>query len=384
MGRRAPKLKALVKRGVANMKRKSAPKRSVNFSGTIRKVRKPNRAIRTPAMYRNGMVIHQEFGANITDPKVVYIAHSTSAPSTILRSLVGTILKELFRKRGISFSKWQDTYTSDTTDVLQMVYYIAPDSTTQSAASYTITTGSSYLTIVDGWLAAMRTQITDNSVHEVVEFKLYRAGTNNTPLSRISGKALKITFDLTSVMTYQNQTLGGTTTTPEGDTEVVTSNPIRGVSYQGSGNGFFPYERQLNDASYEQFVANQDYGVFSRAAAQHLPDAGKEPPGGWFWKGAKKQGTAKCDPGQIKKSVLKTHRTIGIQKFMELFEEFWNASGDKIVQGFGTVRMFSLEKVLDSRLSENSVNVAWEVDYRCSTSLKYSNYVPTQQLNVIS
>lgn len=352
------------------------------FSGQVRKVKKPRRKARTPKKVRKGMVVHQEQRGSVADPKVVYLAHTTCVQENILKSLAGTIVKELFRKRGVGFSKWQETYLTADTESIQFRYYQDPGNVTIVSGSVTITSGQTFQTISQGLLDAIRSSFSANSVHEVIDFRYLRGG--NTTLVKISAKALKVGISVTSVLTMQNQTLGGTTAASTASTDVVTTNPLRGHKYDGRGSGFIPYERKETNASYQKFVCNSAFGVLTRTQAISLPEQGNEPPKGWFWKGCKRVGIAKVEPGQIRKSVLKTNVNISLMKLLELFEESFNATGDKLVQYFGKIRMFALEKVLDSGLSENNITLAWEVDCIVSTTINYSNYIPTAPYNVIN
>lgn len=345
---------------------------SYRTTGRLKKFKKPQRKVRkNPKTATTGMEYRKESGGTITDPHTVYVGHSSIATDTLLVAWMGAIVRALYQKAGRSFDNWNDNMSSGYT--IKLSYFDTASST--SSSSFEANTGGiSYHQLIINLLTAMRVSHTTARIIEFREALMFRS-VDGDRMSYIKLDSASINISCSSSLTVQNRTLAGVSATADVDDNVgtnISNNPLRFRSYEGKGNGFVPAERIDGDVSYIPFIGTQAMGVITNTSALSAPRAGLEPPPAWYFKGTQKTGKGVVDPGNIHKSFVKTNTKMSFAKFaLSLASQIDASSVDHTPMG--SVRMFALEKVLNSRVGENSVSVGWEIDYKVHVSISYSD-----------
>lgn len=329
--------------------------------------------------YRKGSVLKLERGGAFSDQQCCYIGHSTTAFNQILQSMARTLVKELFRQKGESFSSWDETYENNLATMSKIEYTFYERHLDPLVNTVNLLTGinPTYEEIATQIKSSL--QATFNSFQKVifVKFSLKNdltPGSNIwTNVGTIEMKQFMIHFDIVSKLNIQNVTLAGTGTT--GDQELATeirNNPLRGKSYDGPGNGFIPKYRQAAPTFWsEGFVADGAAGILLKKATDVGLAEFQKPPNGSFFDRCNKTSFVNLIPGAIKSSSIRFKKSIAWNTFSQKYaEELLNVNSSNTRTYFGVCRMFAFEKQLDAR-GENPVKISYEFNLNMSVSYKY-------------
>ena len=172
------------------------------------------------------------------------------------------------------------------------------------------------------------------------------------------------------MLLIQNQTLAATG--GEGDDRMndVSNNPVTGRIYEGFTNGFLPKWRPSGDASYESFIADSNSGIIVATSTNTIPEELRKPPPPNFFKSTFKTTRVVLNPGNIKRISCVSKVSMPMNSFFMRYPNLFHSTGDRHVY-FGKSQLIGLEKVLDSRNSESSISLAWEVNQTLKVKGRY-------------
>lgn len=345
------------------------------YGGRIRPSRKAKGGFRATAQQK-GFSIHFEKGGSITDPYCAYVGHGT-CPQVILRRLMlGCILKVIIRRLGMSFSNTNQPLTFLTTsDQIIIRFRINQESASEQTITYTLASNQpTFQALLDGvvnaWVTAVQAAtFTSSEDWLLVEALFSPAGTGDLTAVRIPLENAKITFSARSELKVQNRSVPA-----EGDdtSDEVDRIPLKGFMYQFNGNGT-NFKRTalaaIGEISFEPIGEKQD-GVFTYAAnAAGGADTLKEPPMPYNFVRCKKYNNVRCEPGEIKTSVVSYKTTMYLSTLLKMIVGTNEAAANSaiaVLQSRGMFNLIAMEKLIETSntASTQLINLAWEVDYK--------------------
>lgn len=329
---------------------------------------------------RSGAISKYETGGTISDPNCVYIGHSTCFVDEIVKQFARCVIKELMQQQGKGFAMWQETYPLLTNDYLHFDYYQDASTTTIITPGATlITPGDSFFNIANALVSVIQTAFSQPDAHVLRRIWWTTVSATGNRVAQVNCKDFKMDYNIASTLTLQNITLAGSVADPDDNRNAISNNPVQGYQYSAKGNTFIPRARLSGDVSYLPFRPAYNKGSFTNTAAASIPEVLVEPPTGSFFKRCTRSGKVKILPGEMKKSMIYTSKKMSVENLFYVFKEYLAAPATYDVK-FGETRMFGLEKMLNSRTSENSVNVAWELDQTITCAYKYKEKTYTAPL----
>lgn len=310
-----------------------------------------------------GSVLKKENGGVVSDAQAVYIGHSTNVLNDVQNSFSRAIVFLLFQKVGINITSWRDTVPITSASSIYMNYYADSGQLTLTTVTYTWSTALTYQGVAENFFAAIRTAFSNSTVHNPVSFRFEWNGTSQ---AFFPATDVMLSFSMLSILTVQNQSLGGTTLDGDDNILAISNNPLVGKLYTTKGNYFEPKWRASGDASYLPLLASNTTGLIKGNATDSIPEVLIKPPPPTFF-GSTKSIPVTMKPGQIVKSTLRTNTKISLIKYFDIMENDLNVSGNYTMVDFGDSAMFGMEKMLDNRTTENAVSLSYELNYTCSS-----------------
>lgn len=359
---------------------------------SVGRFRRPKKARKAPLASTHGQVLKWERGGTLSDPQCVYIGHCTTPFNRVVDLVAACIVRELYRQKGEVFTNWDNPSNAVPLQVrIQYSYYTDYATSTQTTVTLAIGGAATYLAIAE----QVSNSLVANNTGEKMILRDFLLQTDGTPGAgnweldaSISMKQFYLYFDMYSKLSVQNRTLAGTTTVDDEDELAgdITNNPLVGRQYTGFGNGWIPAHRETGLANWnEGFVCDGTNGILNRRAQDVGTTQFNKPPSAYAFDIVPKTSIARIMPGQIKVSVLKYKKNMSINGWLAKYsEEINQANLSNVHTTFGNCVMFGLEKQLDSRATENPINIAYEVDKTFKVSYKYKPNVKTMAIvNVV-
>lgn len=375
-------------------RRKTGPKRRRGVSskhrfftsgiagGAFKKPRsgKRGRKARTakPTTFRKrGSELKYEIGGVLGDPDCVYIGHSTNGGEFWLDMFCRNVVRDLFGMKGTYFADWNQQWTDNMT--FEVRY---KDGVTNSVSTTLSWTSNDSLINFDqtylGLAYEMKKRIQDafradaalGRYHEIPVFDHFKLLNVADVEAWIRATDYYHVFKVESTLVLQNRSLANDDAGADPVRTLVTdisNNPLIGRQYIGTQNGFTPKVRETLGqlpANYQPFHPQYDKPVILSQAQYTLTDTLAKPPPGSFFKNCKKSNRVQLNPGQLKKSYLRTSLKLSCQRFNNLFYHAWiiDATDDYQRLPKGHCAMFGFEKLLNSRVDEPSISIAWELN----------------------
>lgn len=346
--------------------RSTAPKGYAYVTrGSLGKFRRAKRRARPDPFQKYGCVIKTETGGVQNDNNCVYVGHGV-ASGQIPKLLTRCIIKQLAQQMGQDFVSWEDQYLTAASKMqLSWTYYSDASSTTATQRNMAVTANITWKDLADALMNDMRTAWAGTNKHVLEEVWLNEtpAGSSQQVVSMVRCKDLYVQLQVFSTMLVQNQTLAHTGVS-EGESNLndIANNPLTGKIYEGYSNSFEPKWRPPGDLSYTPFVANDSYGQMINDATDSIPTEIRKPPPASFWKRCTKSSNVVLNPGNIKKVSFSFARGFHCNQLISMFPNlFASVDADRVID-LGKFQMVGLEKVLDSRASEDVVSCAYEIN----------------------
>lgn len=353
------------------------------FVGKFRNRRKTQ----GPSAYRSfGSLKKSEFGGVVnsspfgTERRVQYLGHSTMNRDEISASVARAVVRKLAMMAKLQFQSWTDVIAAGTGGYkIRLRYYPSLQSTVVTTVTTPAQGGlASWQSFADAFETLMVGMATGNAdIPEAVEIQLMRenplgAGDpiDDRAIASLNAKDLKLHLYMTSAMRIQNRTLASNEVDDDmaDNRNDIENNPLVGRRYMYRGNATY----EMSDKTSRQvnhLTASVDNGFieFVPQTAAELTRWHKPPSGSYLYN-CFKNSKITLKPGEIKKSYLKTEKTMKFQQFIYLFRgqlsQKLASSNDPVRCKFGVSEFLGLEKVLDSRSSiEAPISLGWQIDF---------------------
>lgn len=330
----------------------------------------PKRRVKTKLLtlakiQSSGVLATKEIGiSTLGVSDAVYLGHATFAISQYRDIVISTILKKLFGLVNQRIRNWNDPIDLITNDQITFEYKSDQDSTTPpSAVSYTYGGGVvTYQQLVDYFVALFAWGQTDKTLSRV--YFNFLGGAGNSRVRQLELTNATIEIYVKSSMKLQN----ATTSAAGAEADEVDNVPVSGKNYYGHGNGS---NSNRSSRTEEQFWGREDCGWM-----KHVPTATSgltQMPTAAYFRGVKKMGKHRLDPGKIKTSVLKDHYRVSLRW---LITKLCN-SADHVtdISDVGKFRIFGFEHVLKAASDSPNIKILGEVNYQIGMVLteKFNN-----------
>lgn len=327
-----------------------------------------------------GFSIHVERGGVVTDPYCVYIGHGT-CPHVIMRRLfLGSLLKMLLRRMGLSFSNCNQPIN----------YLTAGDAINIKLRRDMVTSGETTITytlvgaqpnfqalldaFVNAWVVAIQgfpAPDNNSSYYKLVEINFNPNGTGDLTAVRIPLENAFMEFEAVSSLKIQNRSVPADL---DDTTDEVDRVPLRGMIYRFDGMGT-NFKRTalaaIGETNFEPIGDRQDGLFFYSANSGTTPTVSlREPPQPFNFIGTKGYNKVYAEPGQINYSTLKYKAKLNIQnvvKYLIGANELTSEYFKKELKRYGKFNLLSLEKVMETTYETTPtqlVTVGYESDYK--------------------
>lgn len=328
-----------------------------------------------------GMSLNFEYGGVLTDPYCVYIGHGT-CPSNILRRIVfGAMLKKLFMKLNIMPESLTESIgLFGGTDTI-LVYYRKGFGETATAAlsfQYSPSPAATFKqhvdTLVNSYVLARQGDTSPNIEWYFTKIEFVPdVAQQDLNFVRINLVDAKVAFYCNSFLKLQNRTSVGT----DDDADDVDNQPLQGKGYFCKGSGTLA-RRQTATATVRvlNMFAQRTNGIYEEVSNNvGNPIEFREPPKPWHYANVSKHESIKIEPGEIRKSYLKTKKVYGLNTLMKLCVQNTEKAGlaAEDYTPLGVSRFFALEKTIeiinDQSTPTQLISVAYELNFNCGAYL---------------
>jgi len=360
-----------------------------------------------PSAYRSfGSFKKSEFGGVVssnnggTDRRVQYVGHSSFNRDEISASVARAVVRKLAMMAKLQFQSWSDTVNAGSSSLFTRLRYypsfqsVVPTTTTSSSVG----PNGTWQQLADGFENSM-VGMSSNDIPAVVSIELWRddvVGAGDNPddraLAILNAKDLRLHLYITSAMRIQNRTLASNEVGDDmaDNRNDIENNPLIGRRYMYRGNATY----EMSDRTSRQ--PNHLAAGVSDGFIEFVPQTTGElvrwskPPSGSYLYNCFKTSKITLKPGEIKKSFLKTQKTMKFQQFIYLFNRQLLqkdiSSTVPVRCKLGMSEFLGLEKVLDSRASiEAPISLGWQIDFCVGSYVThYSKPATNTIMNVVN
>lgn len=346
-----------------------------------------------PKAVKYGIMKQDEDGGVITDANRVYVGHATCAPNDYLFLMAASIVRWLYDKADVQFTRWDDI---DPVDHRFVVGYRRTLNSPEEETTAFSASGLTYAAIAQQVLDEMKgvMQQTQDGIDwtalntTFTTFgMLFGAG---TPIARLPANDATFILSVKSVLRVQNRTLadhddvGGTADeqAKARATDHVENNPLVGYKYRVKGKGFLVREAAFNAVTQLNTVgagygANNDTGLITNDGFA-TNDSDKPLPPSSF-QGCRKAARITLNPGGIGSDTISHVFKMKLNSFVQRFAATYITDNPGYIRDFkwyGYSSMVGLESALNSRQStEQQISIAYEMN---RTSYAYLKVIPSR------
>lgn len=326
----------------------------------FRRSRKP----RVDPYLKYGSVQKYENGGTQSDANCVYVGHVAGEQQNSLKAAFRAVTRDLMKMYGQDFVSWEEIFKTGALELQISYTYYVGTATTSTQVNLPVGAQPTFEALANQIYNDITTRFS-NLDHRMENIWINEVTGALQTHALIRLKDYKLHFECSSLMTIQNRTLAGTSTVDENDENIneISNNPICGRQYVGNYNGFYPKSRDTTEGSYEGYIGAAGTGIISTAAASSLIQETRKPPPGTYFRNCMKTSRVIITPGVIKKSFISFKKTLYFNQFIKIMNNVIETPTGTQEVLWGKCAMFGLEKVLNSRQSENNVAVGFEVNH---------------------
>lgn len=354
-------------------------------TGTIGRPFKKGRKFKKSTSFQTqGYELHTESGDVYTNDEIAYVGHGV-AQYQLCRAVFGAMVRKLIMKAGIRVT---DPSTPLSVGGVNAGFRISITYTLVLGGVPAVTStdfdkDSVFETVVNSLTDTIFSVASNNSAYYINKIDMFMADTTfnfvQMPSSTLDMTDCKVTMRCSSRMTLQNRTLA----TDSGlgidqNRNDIANNPLSGKIYSGSGNGA-GFRVLDNTAPILPLSASFDKGVIeanlsAAAVGSGQLDAYRRPPMGSAFRFVNKSVSVALNPGVLRTSSFVWERTMVFQKFLEIMRNVMGnaiSTTTNIRSNMGKFEFFCLEKRCNTRSSEPTISLGYELDQKYSASIKW-------------
>ena len=331
----------------------------------------------------HGVMYEREFGNVITDTENVYVGHATVAPNEYALLFCCAVVRWLYNKADIPFTKWGDTDASP--HEIDIKYRDNLGLERRGTVTSIATVGKTYKVISrelndliqDIFLqsGAPGTFLWD-SVHNTLEsIRMFVPGINPVVVSDLNVLDAKFCIHTKSVLKVQNRTLANhdvadaDAARAANNVDHIENNPLVGFRYMVKGKGFLA-RSPSNVTSGPPlstvgagFGANNESGLITARFAETQESRKPLPP--TSFQGCNYAKKVLIQPGEIVRDVISSKMDLKANDFLSRFAltYFDTTNGyRRDFKWYGKSSMLGLESVMNSNTNEQPVAISYELN----------------------
>jgi hypothetical protein len=358
------------------------------------------------ASYR-GATLSTEAGGIAVGSDLVAIGHTTFPVEKSLRQACRALVRTLAAKASWQFTSW-DSFppSAGSFAIVLSSFDSANDASAGEAVTPVLSSLNSYESVANELYLILATRLGtaaggDQNVQfdqcNLIEVTAAGPPPTGVALATVRLRSYKLHFYNKSVLTLQNRTLsdgndGQHTIDGQNDlTTDISANPLYGRSYLVKGNYIKFRDRASSETGFVPLIPSTKVGAFARGYGQTSgfstsndgtpgPVMQKIPPPSVFTN-LKRVGKVMLNPGMVKKGVIKSALSITWNSLFahaqNVFLRNFTNQTLRYQHKLGVTEMFAFEKMLNSRVQEPVVAIAWELNQYLSCYGTYSDAIPT-------
>lgn len=313
-------------------------------------------------------------GTTTTINQCIYIGHGTAPAQTIGQNICLALVKRLLMKADLMPVAGNVYAILDNMNGYEMGAYYIDSVDSAGSVQYNGFGPITLVTQLNDLGNALYSLWTPSNLgatqRQIRHLVLFDGSTPSKPVARISVMNSVVKVKIESRLKIQNRTQavgadGNQTTT-------ITSNPLIGKTYSGSGNGSDFIDNSTTLTPFNFYINNAN-GVIDRAPGL---SSLQEPPMGKMFPQVKKVGGYSIKPGEVKTSYLRSYNVAYINRFMEYLVAAGSGTPRPSGLKYGKFRFIALEKLIDPVETEPDITVGFE------HNLHYSIMVIPREENV--
>lgn len=371
--------------------------------------------------HKLGYVTQSEKYGSVADANCVYIYHSTYEVDAIVRSIIASLYRKLFKIAGVEVVneldelKFQSLDSSDVriqyTDanivngtLANYVFDIGNNVTFKSLIDNTCvySTGTIFQKLVDTMFNATLGDGNDGRIPYYLMFQVKDTVVLNNEQSFVwrnhavlNLQNERVVLMSKSALTVQNRTKGSNAAAADYDDQRVDNQPLKGKLYEFCNGDPRLKQQQMHIQPTMPVPDGYEYTVSSGSTRAVRAFGGttigtnslmREPPPSKIWKNVKKCSQVLLQPGDIKRSVISVNYDLTLP---DLLTKFRVVSSGSATYGTGMYtqlkshksQILALEEVLRTP-GDNPINCTYEVEITVGAycySKKSKSYFRAQQ-----
>lgn len=373
------------------------------YAGRFKRKQKPRGS---RASFR-GATLSTEAGGIAVGSDLVCIGHTTFPVEKTLRQACRALVRTLAIKASWQFTSW-DSFppSAGSFAIVLSSFDSANDASAGESVTPVLSSANSYESCANELYLVLAQRLGtaaggDQNVQfdqcNLIEVTAAGPPPSGVSLATIRMRSYKLHFHNKSCITLQNRTLsdgndGQHTVNGQNDlTTDISANPLYGRSYLVKGNYVKFRDRAASESGFVPLIPSTTVGAFARgygdssgfnqtndgvqgAVMQKIP-----PPS--VFTNLKKVGKVVLNPGRVKKGVIRSTMTVTwnslFAQAQNVFLRNFTNSNLRYQHKLGLTEMFCFEKMLNSRVQEPVIAIAWELNQYLSCYGTYSDAIPT-------
>jgi hypothetical protein len=339
---------------------------------------------RVPRSITHGLQHQIEEGGVLTDTENIYVGHATAAPNDFIFMFSGAIIRWLYNKADIPFTRWDRI---DITAHQIQLFFRRTTGQVEEQAGATIITGGAldHISVArllqDRFEEALASSGTSGLVWDGLDSHFTRClmSVNNVQVAEMNFQDATFNVSVKSELRVQNRTLAdhdvglSANAAQASNVDHVENNPLIGMRYRAKGKGFLPREQRIEPGPQNANVgvaygANNNHGLIT-ATNLLTNDSTKVAPPSTF-QGVKYAKKLVVQPGEIINDVIYDTMRMKANQFISRFAVTFRQNFLDLTSGakrdfkyYGSSSMFGLESLLNSRQTvEQPLSIAFELN----------------------
>jgi hypothetical protein len=337
---------------------------------------------------KKGALLRTEKGGIVEQDKCIYVGHTTSCAEKVMITACQALIRKLFKKLGHDFESFKEPISRHTSAPAFTIgslkgYYTAADGEDLNSFTITVSSGNTYETIASNLLSQIKLDMVGTADPSHINYKYLEwwpvtqdaAAQPVMPLVKIKLENLSVTHSIQSELTLQNRTLANSGANPEHHDSMldVENNPLEGYSYSGAYNGMRLRFRDQTGGTHPVLFGDQSSGLIELDPddvnlSTNEQDLLQRPPRPQMLMSAKRSGRVRLGPGQLKRSYLKSVKTLKWNALIHKFAQYLHNSSQKFIQYYGHNRIYAFEKMMHTTdATEPDMSIGYEINtsYAC-------------------
>lgn len=349
-------------------------------------------------LYRASAVYKVERGGNLTGTQTLYVGHHTAPFQQVWFVTWMAIVKAMAKNQNMDFDHWDRPVLEGGANLFNIVIRYRDGEVDKAFSQITFTPASANIT----WLSlandlaeqVMGLVSTASVKFQLMDMYIKNQGATTAMINteKIRFKDMRISLKCISTLKLQNETVSTTSAATGQDVNSamdIRNNPLEGKFYDIYGNYVEPkFDEHNGLGDTTVLCADSNTGIMSVAdnsvnLSPSLVNMYKKVLPGGFFQRCSKTGSVSLEPGHIKRSSIVTRKTMYFNSLIEQMlpqlracTSFATALNSQPMR-FGKTKLYGFEKMVDSRTTEPSITMGYDISFTFIATAIFSRAVFT-------